>query len=143
MPHVAIEYTGNLADSLDVNSLVDTLHSAAQKLGVFPHWGIRTYASAIDRYRIADDIAGGDTGYVHVRVKIAGGKDAPTVQRIVDELHSALGRELEEVSSHRPVGFQLEVFEFDPTTTRSGGSIPGSPTAANNAQQSAPSNERR
>jgi 5-carboxymethyl-2-hydroxymuconate isomerase len=130
MPHIAIEYTRNLADVLDVTAVVDSLHSTAQRLGVFPHWGIRTFATVIDKSRVADDVVDGSNGYVHVRVKIAGGRAKETVGQIVDEFREALSTALADVCASRPVGFQLEVFEFDPATTRSGGSIPGSPTAS-------------
>ncbi|KQU38414.1 MULTISPECIES: 5-carboxymethyl-2-hydroxymuconate Delta-isomerase [unclassified Rhodococcus (in: high G+C Gram-positive bacteria)] len=127
MPHIAIEYTANLVDSLDVPTLVDALHSTAQRSEVFPHWGIRTFASTVDMFRIADDAVGGANGYVHVRVKIAGGRDEETTRRIVDELYASLSTALTDLCTARPVGFQLEVFEFDPAITRSGGSIAGSP----------------
>ena len=130
MPHIAIEYTRNLADLLDATALVDALHSTAQRLDVFPHWGIRTFATVIDTFRIADDVAGGDTGYVHVRVKVAGGRDETVLQRIVDEFHATLSAFLADLCADRSVGFQLELFEFRPAVTRSGGSVPGAPHTA-------------
>ncbi|MBY6708656.1 5-carboxymethyl-2-hydroxymuconate isomerase [Rhodococcus sp. BP-241] len=127
MPHISIEYTRNLADRVDVTALVDALHSTAQRLNVFPDWGIRTFATVVDTFRVADDVAGGDTGYVHVRVKVAGGRDEMVLQRIVDEFHATLAAALADLCGDRSVGYQLELFEFRPATTRSGGSIPGAP----------------
>jgi 5-carboxymethyl-2-hydroxymuconate isomerase len=127
MPHLAIEYTRNLSDTLNVDALVESLHSTAQRLGAFPHWGIRTVATKIESSQIGDDIVGGINGYVHVRVKVAPGRDDTTLRQIVDELHFALHGALEQICAFQPVGYQLEIHEFDPATTRSGGSIPGSP----------------
>ncbi|ALU73470.1 5-carboxymethyl-2-hydroxymuconate isomerase (plasmid) [Rhodococcus erythropolis R138] len=124
MPHLAIEYTRNLSDTLNVDALMKSLHSTAQRLGVFPNWGIRTFATRIDLWQIGDDIVGDINGYVHVRVKIASGRDDATLRRIVDELHSALQRTLEPICTSQPVGYQIEIHEFNPATTRSGGSIP-------------------
>ncbi|MFC8178839.1 hypothetical protein ACFULT_08210 [Rhodococcus sp. NPDC057297] len=41
---------------------MDTLHTGAQQLGVFPHWGIRTYATEVQTARIADDVLDGSSG---------------------------------------------------------------------------------
>ena len=133
MPHIAIEYTANLADEIDVQGLIDSLHDTAQRLNVFPHWGIRTFATVVDHYRVADDVAGGTHGYVHVRLKVAGGRARDTLELIVDECHATLTAALADLTTDRCVGFQLEVFQFDPVTTRSGGSIPGSPTSPDRA----------
>ncbi|WP_285189146.1 hypothetical protein [Rhodococcus sp. MEB041] len=130
MPHIAIEYTDNVSDLLDATGLVDAMHATAQRLGVFPHWGIRTFATAVETSRIADDAVGVPNGYVHVRIKIAAGRDEATTGRIVEEFHRTLSAHLVDLCADRPVGFQLEIFEFDPAKTRSGGSIAGSPTRA-------------
>ncbi|MFC8181786.1 hypothetical protein ACFULT_23185 [Rhodococcus sp. NPDC057297] len=128
MPHIAIEYTSNLEGHLNVQDVVDALHSTAQQMDIFPQWGIRTFATAVENSRVAEDVFGGENGYVHVRVKVAGGRDDATLTKIIDGLHGALSSSLSTLCSERPVGFQLEVFRFDPAITRSGGSIPGSPT---------------
>ncbi|MDT2006563.1 hypothetical protein FXW78_21420 [Rhodococcus opacus] len=129
MPHISIEYTKNLTDVLDVDTIVNALHTAAQQLNIFPRWGIRTFATAIDTSRVADDVIHGSDGYVQVRVKVAGGRDDEAMKLIADTLHTALSATLANICALRAVGFQLEVFRFDPSTTRSGGSTAGSPAA--------------
>ncbi|OZC59749.1 hypothetical protein CH267_06520 [Rhodococcus sp. 06-621-2] len=125
MPHISIEYTRNIAGILDIGALVDALHSSAQGLNIFPPWGIRTFAAEIRTFRVADDGLTGTNGYIHVRVKVAGGRSDAVMQKIVDTFELALSTRIGSVCRAQPVGYQLEIFPFDPALTRSGGSIAG------------------
>ncbi|MFE2941808.1 hypothetical protein ACFXKG_22545 [Streptomyces sp. NPDC059255] len=129
MPHIIVEYTPNLAEDLDVETLLDVLHETALGLGVFPRWGTRTLAMPATAARVGDRPGSGPAnGHVQIRLTIAPGRPEELRSRIADELFAAAEKHLEPIAARRPVGFQLTITEFDASVTRTGGSIAGSPT---------------
>lgn len=111
MPHITIDYTANLREDLAACGLVDALHQAAIDIGAFPLWGIRTLAQPVEDFRVA----GGqpDNGFIKVVVRIAPGRDLATRQRITQTLFDMAVQRLAPVYARRPLGFQLELTEFD------------------------------
>ena len=111
MPHITIDYTDNLAAEVASSQLVQTLHDAAIATGVFPLWGIRTLAQPHADYRVA----GGqpDNGFIKVVVRIAPGRDLAARKRVTQALFDAAVARLAPVYARRPLGFQLELTEFD------------------------------
>lgn len=112
MPHITIDHTANLTAEIAECGLLDALHQAAIGTGVFPLWGIRTLAQPHADYRVA----GGepDNGFIKVVIRIAPGRDLTTRQRVTRALFDAAVQRLEPLYARRPLGFQLELTEFDP-----------------------------
>lgn len=54
MPHLTIEYSKNLESHVDIDQLVDRVHSAAMTSPIVPVAGLRTRAYGRSHYRIAD-----------------------------------------------------------------------------------------
>jgi len=115
MPHILIDYTANLQALIDERELVDTVHKAAVQSGIFPVWGIRTFARAISLYRVGN----GDpaNGFIQVVVRIGPGRDLPLRQRIAALLFDALLTAVGDSFDGRRLACQLEVMEFDPALT--------------------------
>jgi 5-carboxymethyl-2-hydroxymuconate isomerase len=111
MPHITIDYTANLEAEVAETGLVDTLHQAAIGTGIFPLWGIRTLAQPHADYRVAGGEAG--NGFIKVVVRIAPGRDLATRKHVTQTLFDAAVRQLAPVYAKRPLGFQLELTEFD------------------------------
>ncbi|APW39822.1 hypothetical protein RD110_23630 [Rhodoferax koreense] len=111
MPHITIDYTANLADEVAASQLVETLHQAAIGTGIFPLWGIRTLAQPVRDYRVAGGQA--DNGFIKVVVRIAPGRDLATRKRVTQTLFDAAVARLAPLYERRPLGFQLELTEFD------------------------------
>ena len=44
VPHLIVEYSGNIEDQMDLAGLLDKLHEAAAESGIFPLGGLRTRA---------------------------------------------------------------------------------------------------
>lgn len=112
MPHIVVEYSANLRDALDLDSLLGRLHDAALETGVFPIGGLRTRAAERRDYRIAD----GDpaNGFVHVLLKIGHGRDLDTRKRAAGHVFDALCGHLGPLFERTPLGISLEVQEIDP-----------------------------
>ncbi|MEV7084475.1 hypothetical protein AB0O07_01000 [Streptomyces sp. NPDC093085] len=129
VPHITVEYTPDLADELDVDTLLGDLHETALGLGVFPRWGTRTLAVPATACRVADrPESGPGSGHVQIKLMIMPGRPDEVRSRVADEMFAAAERTLAPLAARRPLGFQLTITELDPAVTRTGGSIPGSPT---------------
>lgn len=111
MPHIQIDYTANLADAVIGGRLVDKIHQAAVDSGIFPVWGIRTFARPLSEYRVGNAQAG--NGFVNVTVRIAPGRDLALRQRIRQELFGAVLQVMQPLFAHHRLGCQLEITEFD------------------------------
>ncbi|WP_207885259.1 5-carboxymethyl-2-hydroxymuconate Delta-isomerase [Pseudomonas sp. 30_B] len=122
MPHIAIDYTANLANDLQPLDLPRKLHKAAQAMGVFPINGLRTFARAIGEYRVGANTT--NEAFINIQVRIAPGRPEELRQRIVDTLFATAEQTLAELIARRPVGLQLEITEFDRSLTRMAGSLP-------------------
>ena len=112
MPHLNIEYSANLQDSLDVQALVDLIHETALETGIFPLGGVRTRAEARNYYRIAN----GDprAGYIHMMVRIGSGRDVETRRTAGDRIFAALCDFTDELYRSRPLALSFELHEIPP-----------------------------
>lgn len=115
MPHIQIDYTASLADAVIKGRLVDRVHQAAVDSGIFPVWGIRTFAQAMVEYRVGNGEAG--NGFVNITVRIAPGRDLALRQRIRQELFGAMLAAMGPLFDKHRLGCQLEVTEFDADTS--------------------------
>jgi 5-carboxymethyl-2-hydroxymuconate isomerase len=111
MPHIQIDYSANLADAVIDGRLVDKVHQAAIDSGIFPVWGIRTFARSLSDYRVGNGQAG--NGFVNVSVRIAPGRHLELRQRITQELFGAMLAAMGPLFAQHRLGCQLEVTEFD------------------------------
>lgn len=111
MPHIQIDYSANLETAVTDACLVDVVHQAAVDSGIFPVWGIRTFARAVTQYRIGNGEAG--NGFVNISVRIAPGRNLALRQRISRELFGAMLQTMDALFKTQRLGCQLEVTEFD------------------------------
>ena len=112
MPHIVVEYSGNLAGQIEPAALVARVHEAALRTGVFPLGGIRTRAAERSCYRIADGHP--DNAFVHVVLRIRRGRDLETRRRAGEDVFRALCEYLEPIFQRSPLAISLEVQEIDP-----------------------------
>lgn len=115
MPHITVEYSANLRPKMVPGDLVECVHRAALRTGVFPVGGTRTRAVERSCYRIADGHA--DNAFVHVVMRIAHGRDLETRRRCGDEVFAELCRFLAAIFETSPLGISLEVQEIDPAVS--------------------------
>lgn len=113
MPHVIVEYTANLEESLDIGDLVRQVHDAVLGTGIFEVGAVRTRAERRDVYCIAD----GDPthGFVHVDLRLAPGRDAETRKRLAQGIMDAVAAATREVFARSGLGLSVEIREIDNT----------------------------
>ena len=113
MPHIVVEYSANLENQIDVLKLVEEVHQAALKTGVFEVAAVRTRASRREYYAIADGHR--DNAFVAIWVRVAPGRPPETRKRLGQEIFDAACKFLEHVYEKTPIGISLEVQEIDNT----------------------------
>jgi 5-carboxymethyl-2-hydroxymuconate isomerase len=112
LPHLIVEYSGNIEDQIALDALLDKLHACALGTGVFPLGGLRVRAHRTDAYRIADKAP--ENGFVHVTALIGHGRALDVQQRAAEELFAVLTAHLEALYATSPLAISLNVQEFHP-----------------------------
>lgn len=115
MPHFIVEYTSNIAERADINSLLrKAAATLASQDGVFPLGGIRARALMYSDYCVAD--GSDDRGYVHATLKIGFGRTPAAKQRVCSELFTLLQEHFGRSGSAPPL-LSMELYEFDEAGT--------------------------
>jgi 5-carboxymethyl-2-hydroxymuconate isomerase len=112
LPHLIVEYSANVEDRIDLDALLDKLHTCALGTGVFPLGGLRVRAHRTERYRIADKAA--ENGFVHVTALIGHGRALDVQQRAGEQLFAALAEHLQSLYDKSPLAISLNMQEFHP-----------------------------
>jgi 5-carboxymethyl-2-hydroxymuconate isomerase len=112
LPHLIVEYSGNIEDEIVLDELLDKLHACALKTGVFPLGGLRVRAHRTDAYRIADKAP--ENGFVHVTAMIGHGRALDVQQRAGEELFATLAAHLDALYAKSPLAISLNMQEFHP-----------------------------
>ncbi|QKH38019.1 fumarylacetoacetate hydrolase family protein [Achromobacter pestifer] len=111
MPHIWIEYSGNL--TLDTQALMRTVQDAAVGDGsLFPLAGARTRALRVDDCLIVDGHP--DNAFVHVVLRIGHGRNAEQKAALGERVFQALSAALAPQMAVRPLGISMQIEEADP-----------------------------
>ncbi len=114
MPHVTIEYSSNVANHHNIQSLVNAVHSAALADGLAAPDALRTRAHQADFYRVAN----GDPRYAFIAIAAYIGPGRTTAAK-----HLFLGRILDAAEQHLGEGddagdlvvaWSAKITEIDP-----------------------------
>ena len=112
MPHITIEHSANIAELVDVDALVATVHAAALRDGLPALEGLRTRAVARDRYLIAD--ADPSYGFVALTARVGPGRSEAEIERFLKNLADAVDEALVPLWPQHPVALSVEVQLIDP-----------------------------
>jgi 5-carboxymethyl-2-hydroxymuconate isomerase len=115
MPHVTIQYTGNLDAETRMGDLCRALAATliaqkdAQGKPLFPIGGTRVLAYPTAQYAVADDAD--DYAFVYVNVRIAAGRSDEAKKKTGDDLLAAVKSHFEPIFSKRHIGITLQIDE--------------------------------
>ncbi len=115
MPHIIVEYSANIRGRIEPENLIESVHQAALRTGVFPIGGTRTRAAERSCYRIADGHP--DNAFVHILLRIGHGRDLETRRRAAEQVFGEVCKFLEPLFQSSPLGISLEVQEIDPAVS--------------------------
>ncbi len=116
MPHVMVEYSANLDNSMDVQGLLNALHQAMIDSGQAPLEGIRTRAMRREHFCVAD--RNPDNAFVHIIVRMREGRPKEAYQKVADMLMAAAETSLEQTLKKHPMQLALEMHEITQLTLR-------------------------
>ena len=121
MPHVSLEYSGNLADAVDIGALCEEIRATAARMDAFAMPGVRVRALKVDHFAIAD----GDPkhGFIDISVRLRGGRPLEVRKAATAELFAAVEAYLAPVMATRSIALSLEMRDIDPELSPKSGTI--------------------
>ena len=121
MPHIHIDYSGNLENAVDMAALCEAVRAEAARIEAFPMAGLRVRAMRADHVAIAD----GDPkhGYIDISLRLRGGRDLETRKRATAQIFEAARDFLAPVMAGRPVALSFEMRDIDPDLSPKTGTI--------------------
>ena len=72
MPHIHIDYSGNLEDVVDMGALCEAIRATAAEIETFPTPGIRVRATRVDHVSMAD--GNPKHGFIDLSVRLREGR---------------------------------------------------------------------
>lgn len=81
MPHVVLEYSANVVETVDHQALFGELHGAVLELQAFPQSDIKSRAMRCTDFYMGDGDPKG--AFVHLRFSLLAGRDISVRQRLV------------------------------------------------------------
>lgn len=121
MPHIQIDYSGNLEARLDVAGLCREVRDAAVETGVFPLAGVRVRATACTHWVIAD----GDPrhAFLDISIRLRGGRSQEDKKRATAHVFAAAERYCARVMETSSFMLSLEMRDIDPDLSPKASSI--------------------
>lgn len=110
MPHLIIEHSANVADLIDIDTLVVAVHGAALATGIAPLDALRTRAASREHYAIADSEPA--NAFVAVTARLGAGRSDDDKHTLLNALMAALDDTLGEAQHN--VMLSVEFQEIDP-----------------------------
>ncbi|MGP4061812.1 5-carboxymethyl-2-hydroxymuconate Delta-isomerase [Halobacillus sp. H74] len=115
MPHIVVEYTGNLSSHIDIKGLLEQINAAVMaEKDVFPIGGIRSRAYELKDYHVADGKE--NDAFVHLNLKIGKGRSDEEKKRVCERLFQVLQEYFSEYASDHYLALSLELNEFQHKT---------------------------
>lgn len=116
MPHIIVEYSGNLDDSVDAAGLVADVHAAVIASGMAEVAAVRTRAERRDVFRVGDGNPA--NAFVHVVARLRVGRPQDQRKALGQALLAAIENRLERAFKTHPTAITVEIHEFDHMTFR-------------------------
>lgn len=121
MPHVMVEYSGNLEDRLDMAAFCEMLRRTAADIDALPTPGIRVRAFKADHMAMAD----GDPkhGFIDMSLRLRGGRSEDVKQDIANRLFDAARTFVADDMAQNSLALSLEIRDIDPALSPKTGSV--------------------
>ncbi len=111
MPHIIVEYSSNLRESLRPELFVQEVHNAAVKTGAFGPSTLRTRASERTCYRVGDGHP--DNGFIHIVMRIRPGRGREEKLKLGESVFYVICDYLKPIFDSRPLGLTYEIQEIE------------------------------
>ncbi|MEI2297081.1 5-carboxymethyl-2-hydroxymuconate Delta-isomerase [Ensifer sp. MJa1] len=112
MPHLTIEYSGNLDGRVDFAKLCRTIHATILGTGLFELGAVRVRTIRSADYAIADLLP--ENGFIDLSFRIGRGRTEAEKKVTGDAIFKAVSNELSELFATPHFALSLEIREIDP-----------------------------
>ena len=121
MPHIHIEYSGNLETAVDMQGLCTCLREVAAGIETFPMPGIRVRATRVDHFSMAD----GDPkhAFVDISIRLRAGREPAVKHAASQAIFDAARIFLEHYMKEHSLALSLEMRDIDPDLSPKTGTV--------------------
>lgn len=112
MPHLIIDYSGNLDSVLDMADFCDHIRRSAIATGTFPTKGIRVRAIPAPHFSIADGNA--RHAYIDISIRLRAGRDLDSRQSTTQAIFDAAHQYVADYMAQNPLALSIEMRNIDP-----------------------------
>lgn len=78
MPHIIVEYAEHIADDIQIDSILMTIHQSIAESGLFKADQIKSRAYSFKEFTNA----GGSDPYIHIQARIKSGRDSDNKKQL-------------------------------------------------------------
>ncbi|WP_164660078.1 5-carboxymethyl-2-hydroxymuconate Delta-isomerase [Tropicibacter sp. Alg240-R139] len=121
MPHFHVEYSGNLADRVDMDGLCECIRATAAAIDTFPMPGIRVRATRVDHYAIADGNPA--HGFIDISIRLRAGRSDDVKRDATQRIFEAAKTYLEHAFAQYSIALSLEMRDIVPDLSPKTGTI--------------------
>ncbi|MGI9503538.1 MAG: 5-carboxymethyl-2-hydroxymuconate Delta-isomerase [Geminicoccaceae bacterium] len=121
MPHIAIEYSANLEEAVDMHGFCETLRIAGIETGIFPMPGIRVRAHRCDHYAIADGAS--KHGFIDIAVRLREGRPQAKKEAATAHLFATGRAFLVSAFDRHSIALSMEMRDIDARLSPKHGTI--------------------
>jgi 5-carboxymethyl-2-hydroxymuconate isomerase len=107
MPHLCLEYTANVPQKIDFDTLFSELHHTLSDVGRIDIGNCKGRAVRLENYYVADGKA--DVAFVHLEVRLFAGRPDELKQQIAAALMNVLKAHFAQTGAGPAVQFSLEM----------------------------------
>jgi 5-carboxymethyl-2-hydroxymuconate isomerase len=109
MPHIIIEHSANVIAITDVQALVDAVHERALATGIAQLPALRTRATSVEHYAIADRRP--ENMFLAVTARLGPGRSAADKHRLIEAILDAIDAHLG--AAQQTMAISVEYQEID------------------------------
>ena len=110
MPHLILEYTNNLPESVDFGALFARLHASVAEVATVPITQVKSRAVPLDVFRVGHGDAA--SVFVHLTVALLEGRDTALQKRLGERLMGHLREAFARAYAERPCDITIEMHEM-------------------------------
>jgi len=110
MPHVIVEYSSNVADRTDVQSLLQQIHKRVLATGVAALGGLRTRAFAATEFVVADGAP--DHGYLAAYARLAAGRSDAERAAVLAAISEAISEHLGDAAEGLAISVEYQEIDL-------------------------------
>jgi 5-carboxymethyl-2-hydroxymuconate isomerase len=121
MPHLHLDYSGNLEAVVDMAGLCDVIRAEAASIAAFPLAGIRVRATRVDYYSIAD--GNPKHGFIDLSVRLREGRPAEVKTQAIEQLFAVMKAFVAPAMALHSIALSAEMRDIDAALSPKFGNI--------------------